>query len=331
MSLRLIEIIVSGESAAAINGLPSVEHVLGRWDTELGDGQRMVRILVNSDKAEAMLDDLEGRFSTQPGFRVMLLPVEATLPRPSDSATDKTKNNARLQSRISREEIYNDVTQGANVSRVYLAQVVIATVVAAVGLMRDDNAVIIGAMVIAPLLGPNMSLCLATTLGDTKLAIESLKANAVGLAVALCVSLVVGLLFTYDTDIPSIRSRTNVSGGDILLALASGCAGVLAFTSGAPSALIGVMVAVALLPPFVVFGLLLASGDYVAARGALMLVSTNVICVNLSGVLTFVVQGLRPRTWWEAERAKKGTRIAVLTWLALLLVLAVLIYNGTDV
>ncbi|MDA8745140.1 TIGR00341 family protein [Rubripirellula amarantea] len=331
MSLRLIEIIVSGESAAAINGLPSVEHVLGRWDTELGDGQRMVRILVNSDKAEAMLDDLEGRFSTQPGFRVMLLPVEATLPRPSDSATDKTKNNARLQSRISREEIYNDVTQGANVSRVYLAQVVIATVVAAVGLMRDDNAVIIGAMVIAPLLGPNMSLCLATTLGDTKLAIESLKANTVGLTVALCVSLVVGLLFTYDTDIPSIRSRTNVSGGDILLALASGCAGVLAFTSGAPSALIGVMVAVALLPPFVVFGLLLASGDYVAARGALMLVSTNVICVNLSGVLTFVVQGLRPRTWWEAERAKKGTRIAVLTWLALLLVLAVLIYNGTDV
>jgi uncharacterized hydrophobic protein (TIGR00341 family) len=138
-------------------------------------------------------------------------------------------------------------------------------------------------------------------------------------------------VFFIDPELAAIQSRTQVSGGDILLALASGCAGVLAFTSGAPSALIGVMVAVALLPPFVVFGLLVASGDFTAARGALLLVTTNVICVNLSGVLTFAAQGLRPRTWWEAERAKRSTRWSVAIWVSLLVILAILIYSGTNV
>ena len=211
-----------------------------------------------------------------------------------------------------------------------MIQVILATVVAAVGLVRNDKAVLIGAMVIAPLLGPNMSLCLATTLGDVDLIRKSLKTNFVGLAVALCASVSIGLLLPISPEIEAITSRTHVSAGDIILALASGCAGVLAFTSGAPSALIGVMVAVALLPPFTVFGLLLASGEYAAASGALMLVSTNVICVNLSGVLTFFAQGLRPRTWWETERATKATRIAVIVWTMLLLVLLGLIYMATQ-
>ncbi len=86
------------------------------------------------------------------------------------------------------------------------------------------------------------------------------------------------------------------------------------------------MVAVALLPPFTVFGLLLASGEPHAAFGALMLTATNVICVNLAGVLTFVAQGLRPQSWWEAKRAKQATMIALATWAVLLGILILLIY-----
>ena len=258
-----------------------------------------------------------------------MLPVEATIPRPKQPEPDEIPT-AKSPDRISREEIYHDIVDSAEVSRIFVIQVILATVVAAVGLVRNDTAVLIGAMVIAPLLGPNMSLCLATTLGDVDLIRKSLKTNFVGLAVALCASVSIGLLLPISPEIDAITSRTHVSAGDIILALASGCAGVLAFTSGAPSALIGVMVAVALLPPFTVFGLLLASGEYAAASGALMLVSTNVICVNLSGVLTFFAQGLRPRTWWETERATKATRIAVIVWTMLLLVLLGLIYMATQ-
>jgi uncharacterized hydrophobic protein (TIGR00341 family) len=326
MSLRLIDIIVPIGAADALAELPHTQDLLGRWDARLENDQVSVRILLDAEHTEAMLDELQARFSQVDGFRVMLLAVEATLPRPKEAEKGEAASTKKSPERISREELYDDVTQSAKISRVFMAQVIIATLVAAVGLMRDDTAVIIGAMVIAPLLGPNVSLCLATTLGDVELALRSLKANLVGLALAFAAALFIGVVFSIHPEIDAIESRTHVSGGDIILALASGCAGVLAFTAGAPSALIGVMVAVALLPPFVVFALLIASGEFQAASGALLLVATNVICVNLSGVLTFVVQGLRPRTWWEAERAKKATRVAVATWSCLLLILLGLIW-----
>ena len=327
MPLRLIESIIPTSSLSVFDSLPDSGKVVDRWDEVLNDDKALVRMLVDASDVEKLVDGLVEQFSGVEGFRVMLLPVEATLPRQEESeATEPAEKEEKSAERISREEIFNSVSQGANVTKVFVAQVVLATLVAAVGLMRNDTAILIGAMVIAPLLGPNMSLCLATTLGDWDLVRKSLWANTVGLAVALICALFIGMLFPVTATQEAIAVRTQVSLSDIILALASGCAGVLAFTTGAPSALIGVMVAVALLPPFAVFGLLLAAGEFDAARGALLLVATNVICVNLAGTLTFFVQGLRPQSWWEANRAKTATRIAISTWIALLTILAALIY-----
>ena len=117
-----------------------------------------------------------------------------------------------------------------------------------------------------------------------------------------------------------MRTRANLS--VIILALASGCAGVLAFTTGLSSAVIGVMVAVALLPPLTVCGLLLGTGQIKEAMGAFLLFITNIICINLSGVITFLFQGVSPRAWWEADKAKKATRKALVLWSIILLVLA---------
>lgn len=326
MSLRLIESIVPTTSLSRFDSLSESGKVVDRWDEMLNDDKALVRILVDASDVEKLVDGLVDQFSGVDGFRVMLFPVEATLPRPEKSETESAEKEEKSAERISREEIFNSVSQGANVTHVFIAQVVLATLVAAIGLMRNDTAILIGAMVIAPLLGPNMSLCLATTLGDWDLVRKSLWANAVGLAVSLLCAVVIGLLFPVTATQEAIASRTSVAPSDIILALASGCAGVLAFTTGAPSALIGVMVAVALLPPFAVFGMLLAAGDFDGASGAFLLVATNVICVNLAGTLTFFVQGLRPHSWWEAKRAKTATRIAIATWITLLTILAALIY-----
>lgn len=59
--------------------------------------------------------------------------------------------------------------------------------------------------------------------------------------------------------------------------------------------------------------------------GALSLLAANLICLNLAAVLTFMVQGIRPATWWEKDRAKKATRIAIGLWLTLLVLLVGLI------
>ena len=137
-------------------------------------------------------------------------------------------------------------------------------------LVGNNVAVIIGAMVIAPMLGPNVALSLSNTLGDVTLARIALKANAVGILIAFILSVFIGFIFTVDPAIPEIASRTKVVLEAIVIALASSSAGVLAFTTGVSAILIGVMVAVALLPPLVVCGLLLGSGHELPGFGALL-------------------------------------------------------------
>jgi uncharacterized membrane protein len=85
------------------------------------------------------------------------------------------------------------------------------------------------------------------------------------------------------------------------------------------------MVAVALVPPLVSAGLLAGSGHTALALQALVLVLTNVVCINLSGVLTFLAQRVRPRTWWEEKKARKATQRAITLWVVFLVVLIVVI------
>ena len=138
-------------------------------------------------------------------------------------------------------------------------------------------------------------------------------------------SLILGYFLVIDPGTVEIASRTAVSLADIVLALASGVAAALSITSGVPSVLIGVMVSVALIPPLVVFGLLLGSGNIHLSIQALELVAVNMICINLAGVFTFLIQGVRPLYWWEASKAKKAARYAIIIWVFLLLSLTALL------
>ena len=113
---------------------------------------------------------------------------------------------------------------------------------------------------------------------------------------------------------------------DIILAIAAGIVGGLSYATGIPSTLVGVMVAVAILPPWVVFGMMLGSSQWGAALGALLLTLLNLICLNLTGVLTSVLQGVRPGRRWEAKNARRMSVIAVCDWSVLLGVLIVLLF-----
>jgi uncharacterized membrane protein len=86
------------------------------------------------------------------------------------------------------------------------------------------------------------------------------------------------------------------------------------------------MVAVALLPPLVTFGMLLGAGYWNATFNAMLLFLSNIICINLAGVITFIVQGIKPITWWEEKKAKKMTRTAISLWVLLLLALVIIIF-----
>lgn len=328
----MIEIYLQGSGGDLVEEVLEDHPLIGLWHQETSDDLSIVKVLLHADKTEAVLDELDRHFAQSGGFRTVLIPVEATLPRPEipekeavDEEPHEDKKPKIKGSRIGREELYTDVEETARLSWVFVTMIVLSTIVATIGLLKDSVAIIIGAMVIAPLLGPNVALALATALGDSDLARRSAKSNLIGVLIALGISVSAGYLFTIDPAVPEILARTRVDLGDILLALASGSAGALAFTTGVTASLIGVMVAVALLPPLVTTGLMLGSGHYELAMGASLLLGTNVICVNLAGVITFLAQQVRPNSWWETNKAKRATRIAITVWTLLLLVLASII------
>jgi uncharacterized hydrophobic protein (TIGR00341 family) len=325
MALRLIEMVLPEKDGVELRELLKEHTVLEHRQLRLPDGEVLVRILLDAEQSEAVLDQLGERYADKDGNRVVVLPVEATLPRAQPepepetaTAPEQASSEEKPPGRIGREELYEDIKDAAQCSRVYLAMVVLSTIVAAIGLYYNSVAIIIGAMVIAPLLGPNMALALATTLGDLTLLRRALLTALAGIAMTMVLSVIIGVLLQVDPATPEIASRHGVGLGNLAVALASGAAGALAFTTGVSATLIGVMVAVALLPPLVAFGLLLGSGHLALATGALSLFLMNLICVNLAGVTTFLVQGIRPATWWEKDRAVKASRIAIVLWAALL-------------
>lgn len=334
MPLRQIEVIVPLENKDEFHQLLEDDSVKHIWNSQSEESGFLLKVLVDASATETFLDKVEQMIGTKEGFRMILLPVEATLPRIEEEEKNENYKESKSEdkdkplqgTRVSREELYSEISDNVNLSGIYIAMVTLSTIVAALGVLRDNTAVVIGAMVIAPLLGPNVGLALSTTLGDNNLLWKSVKTNMSGLSVSLIISVIIGIFLTVDESVYQIASRTEVHLSDIALALASGAAGVLAYTMGMSSAVIGVMVAVALLPPLVTAGLLIGDMKFDLAYYAFLLVTTNVICVNLAAVLTFIIQGVSPRSWYKAEKAKKTSRKVLALWLILVLILAFLIW-----
>ncbi len=328
MSLRLIEVYLDAEKAGALGRLLENAPIIGMWQEVLSDGIAVKRILMPAEGTDEVLGLIEDRHGSDEGFRMIILPVEATTPRPPEpEETEQEQAKKKKESeRVSIEEIYQKLSGECACKREFLVMIVIASIVAGLGLVHNDIAVVIGSMVIAPLLGPNMALSMATALGDTGLAKRSGMAIGVGTVVALLFGITMGFVLDVDPSFGELAARADVRHYYILLAFATGVAGSYSLTTGVSQALVGVMVAVALLPPLVATGLFLGAGLWADASGAFLLFLVNIVCVNLAGVVTFVAQGIRPRKWWEAEKAKKGIKSALIMWASLLVLLAALIY-----
>lgn len=323
MAQRLIEVrIPEPRRDELLEVVESTEEhpVVDVWYQTLGGGEAQVTVLVEAQRSEAVLDELESRFAGVEGFRAVILSVEASIPRPEPEETPE-EGETETPDRVSRAELTEDVEEMSQLSPTFAVLMAIATIVAVIGLQLDNVAIIIGSMVIAPFLGPSVGLALSTTLADRDLAIGSAKALAYGLVVGTLIAAALGVILPIDPQAEQLAIRADVSLFDVALGLAVGAAGALSVTTGVAAALVGVMVAVALLPPLAAFGLFLGSGHLEAAMGALVLLAAYLICINLSGVVTFVAQGIQPRRWWEAKRARRAISWASVLWVLLLVAL----------
>ncbi len=288
------------------------------------DGMCEAQLLVGSGDTQTVVDRLQSLLASADNWRIVVLPVEAAvLPKHGEDkieAKEKSQNTMAL-----REEIYHDVSQGARVNRDFIALTMLSAIVAALGINADNVAVVIGAMVIAPLLGPILAFSFSCAIGNLELMWRSAQTALVGLSVGVATGFCVGTVIPVDLSSGELLSRTDVGLDAIALALASGAAAALSVLTGLSATLVGVMVAVAILPPAVAVALFLAAGEIGFAAQAIVLLAINVVSVNLASQLVFFTMGVRPRTWLERRSAQRSTAISISVWAVLLVALVVLL------
>ena len=246
--MRIVEIITHTKHSDALAGIAEHFEVDEVWiGSKKTDDRRSFRMLVDDEKRQSVIDALQNLLAATENTRIIIQPVDAVIGQPRE-AEDEERQKHKLVA-ATREELYSQIEKGARLDNTFLLLTVLSTIVATIGLIKDNVAAIIGAMVIAPLLGPNIALAFAASLGDGEFMLRALKTNLAGVLLAFVLALTIGLIWPVGIDSHEIISRTSVGLDDVALALASGAAAVLSLTTGLSATLVGVMVAVALLPP----------------------------------------------------------------------------------
>ena len=163
----------------------------------------------------------------------------------------------------------------------------LATVIATVGVINDSTATVIGAMIIAPLMLPIMATAGALVMGQMGRAIQSLFLVSMGIASVIGLSALMGLMYPDAISFTAnsqILARTSPRLWDMIAALASGAAGAFCMSrDDIADSLPGVAIAISLVPPLCVVGISLSYGEMTAAWGALLLFVTNMLAILLAG------------------------------------------------
>lgn len=209
---------------------------------------------------------------------------------------------ARYLPRLSREDrlaLFTRLESGSRFDVDFLALISLSTGIASLGLLQNSPAVVIGAMLVAPLMTPMVGAGLALVQDNVVLAKEAARSILFGFLTALLIGVFIGEFFGWVLPGGRLSSELLARGGpnalDLGVALLSGLAA--AYAIGRPSlsgALPGVAIAAALVPPIGTAGISLATGHHANARGAALLFGTNLVAIVLGAAITFLLVGVRP-------------------------------------
>ena len=231
-----------------------------------------------------------------------------------------------------RHEIIEKIREASSPGFDYFFLVVLSSAIATLGLINDSPAVIIGAMLVAPLMSPIIGVGLGSITADYSLARNSASALIRGALLSIILSALLTLSNIYLPFVPSlieipreVLSRTQPTPNDLIIALAGGLAA--AYSLAQPhlsAALPGVAIATALMPPLSTIGIGLALGRWDIAGGAALLFLTNAVTIAFSAILVFFLEGFVPKFQISNGKLPKTLMIAGLLTGLLLIPLTVL-------
>ena len=209
-----------------------------------------------------------------------------------------------------------------------------AAVIASMGVITDSTAVVIGAMLVAPLMTPLMGMGISLVMGWPNRLTRSALIALGGILFAISIGLLLGLTAPTLIDTTTntqILARTSPTILDLITAIAAGAAGAYGLSRPDVSdSLPGVAIAISLVPPLAVVGISYSQGDWVAGNGALLLFATNMIAILIVGGITFIFTGVTPVARVAESQHRVRTALAV-TGTAGVLVLGALLINGAQI
>ena len=213
-------------------------------------------------------------------------------------------------SRAGEEEhrgLFVSLRASSTLSSSYLVLMFLSTLLALTGLYINSAPVIIGAMILAPLMSPIVSLAMGLARTELQLIRNSLRTLAFGIGAGLFCAIALSWLMPYESLTPEMQSRISPTLLDLAVAVISGIAGAYAHAKEEiAKSLAGVAISVALVPPLSVAGIGIGWGEWEMARGASLLFVTNIIGISIAATVTFLVLGFAP-----FRRARKGLVISL--------------------
>ena len=226
-----------------------------------------------------------------------------------------------MEERDRLEELHRSYDGDAKLNESFLVLTLGASLIATLGLLADNTAVVIGAMVVAPWILPLRVAVFAILIGDWRLLPRSALTLAAGASLTTLLSLLLGLiaqangLLTVDAFSEEIQGRLSPTLLDLGIALAAGAIATYAKVNpGAVSSMAGTAIAVALVPPVCVMGLMLAAGDFADARGAGLLYAANLLGILIGGIS---VLAIREPYFRDKLRRQRRSRLLLLLALGL--------------
>ncbi len=186
---------------------------------------------------------------------------------------------------LDRSLILASVARDARLDKKFLLLIILAAMIATLGLLQSSTAVVIGAMLVSPLMGPIMGVGFGLATLESNLIRRSLVTLAAGMAVAVLVAMLIIWLSPIRDVTPELRARTQPTLLDLGVAVVGGIAGVYAIMRKLSGVMVGVAIATALVPPLSTVGFGLATGRFDFAVGAALLFLTNTLAIAFAATI----------------------------------------------
>jgi uncharacterized hydrophobic protein (TIGR00341 family) len=296
---------------------PAVEEIKEKKEQHEGEeeGPRKIKDRISEQRQEV-----------RELFDHVIQPEERTLSNYMSMKFWQEKRGAYRKIKEKEKEdlnVFSVLSEGARPTIEYYILTILSCVIATSGLIVGSTAIIIGAMIVAPLMTPILAFSLGVIWGDLKLMRTSLESILKGAAVAILIAVFITLFVPETPYSPEILSRTKPSLYDIIVAIASGLVGAYGYANKKiSSALVGIAIAVALMPPLCTIGIGLGNFDMEVALGAATLFIINLVSMLLAGAIVFWGMKIHPIKA-DQEEVKRRALFEIVLALTLLVAITI--------